>query len=789
MKRIVAFLAVLAVLLSPLVSNAQVRDGDFYTPLLGSGVFVDGIEVENQAGNEESGGGGGGARGSGGGSDGWSLIPKWVTDLMDKISELWETLQDLMTGQFIKDAIDGLFIKMIDEWMSPFFNVFGKSYLSTPKFADIALVQDAWTTISIIGLALLFFGIAFLIYKMLNGEKEINKVLIVFIGSFVLLIFSMTIINLVIVVQNWIVQDSLANMLETSNIEYNNLAGEDVVKAMVVGVDSIQNTEMSGMTVGELIYSQEGGLGTLFMISLFIIFPLWLVTILKNVLLLILVIFVAFWIVTASYTGNYDSVVGYANLFIRTQLVGVLMAMHWGISVKMQTKHGQGLGLNEIFGFSPIYMMVFMTVVLLVVIYFMWFKPSIEAIKSPITLAGGNVIENIGKFSDKASSTANHIGKRLAWEGLQESSLDWKARSQKMIDYGQQLQEGQPQDMFASMMGIQQYDIPDKVDEWVTEVGSVVKTEEIVNQVSDVSLRQADTRKTISALKDQGFKQKTMLSLSDSEMEKVQQILEQDDIKWQYGDNIKEHMHLDYENNVVVLEPDTAKDFLKEIEKTGVKTNQLQNVYEQRSRKGSVYYETASKDLKGNTDLIDDVVLDLQKDIPATRSILAKLSQEDFKSMQTKARKDGKEWVDVITHDQIDNRIQVPYENVEEVQSYLRPYMRDKIEYVRFDLPNGSNFAADMLMEWKRGVPSDSWEHRLTVQNNSIAMRPEDQKRFKKKFEEWKKDRIPYWTAGGGKIKVVIDGIPADYGHVPANGINMGKFESMKSFAVRRNEG
>ncbi|MFD2879939.1 hypothetical protein ACFTAO_34485 [Paenibacillus rhizoplanae] len=83
-----------------------------------------------------------------------------------------QSFKDLMSGKLIKDAIEGLVVLLVDELMSPLYDAFAQSYLFTPQIAEIALVQSGWSLFMIIGLVLLFIGISWLTFKIIQGKKR-----------------------------------------------------------------------------------------------------------------------------------------------------------------------------------------------------------------------------------------------------------------------------------------------------------------------------------------------------------------------------------------------------------------------------------------------------------------------------------------------------------------------------------------------------------------------------------------------------------------------------------------
>lgn len=166
-------------------------------------------------------------------------IPGWVDDMIQKVDDMIQSFKDLMSGKLIKDAIEGLIVLLVDELMSPLYDAFAQSYLFTPQIAEIAMVQSAWSLFMIIGLVLLFIGISWLTFKIIQGKKDLGSLLKVFLVCFVATYFSLTALNIANVGINWIASKMFEGIIGTSGIAYEGLDGQQILKAMIVGADGI----------------------------------------------------------------------------------------------------------------------------------------------------------------------------------------------------------------------------------------------------------------------------------------------------------------------------------------------------------------------------------------------------------------------------------------------------------------------------------------------------------------------------------------------------------------------
>lgn len=270
-------------------------------------------------------------------------MPEWVSALMEDFQQMNQTFKDLMSGKLIHDAIEGLIVSWVDEMMSPLYGAFAKSYLFSPRVAEISLVYSGWSIFSIIGLAAILAGSLVLAWNVIHGKKDLKKMLQAFIVSFVACLLSLTVLNFLNVLMNWITQKFLSGIIGTTDILYEGLKGDQILKSLILGADGITDAIYASKTLGEIVVATEGGIFTLLMFVTIVVVPLFFISVLKVLVLMMMAIFVAIWISYTAYSGKIETLIGFINIYIRTLLVGLISAIQYGIFVRLQTDYGEGL--------------------------------------------------------------------------------------------------------------------------------------------------------------------------------------------------------------------------------------------------------------------------------------------------------------------------------------------------------------------------------------------------------------------------------------------------------------
>lgn len=715
---------------------------------------------------------------SGGGS---ILIPNWVEDVINSVKNMTKSFEDLMSGQLIKDAIDGLVVKMVDDMLTPLFGAFGKSFLFTPRVAEIGLVYRTWSTFTIIGLVAIMAGVGVLAWKVISGKKEMKRLLIGFIVSFFAIIFSLTILNFLNVGVNWLTQSSLEGIVGEEKIDYQGLTGEEVLKAIIIGADAITDPAYAGQSLGQLTVESEGGIFTLLIVCFFEIMPLFLVSVMKTLLLMILAMFVAGWIAVTAYTGKLETLVGFGNIYIRTLLVGLACALYWGIFVRSQTNYGSGMGLSSDIGVPPIVFGVLSVIALLIAFYFFWIRPVWQAMLSPMTLGGAVTVERAGQWGERLSNGLNRTGKRLGMEGLQKRSLGWAEKSRQISDVGQRMKQaasgkGIMGDRLASDMTLGTTEALRGVNyeeptEWMRESGSVVVTETPSITASGEQLIMSDAAHIRRELTPKGFTSSALIHFPAEQhagmADKVQALQKkfgEEALQWHAASG---QLFVRDQVDPIVKELGNHQLFASKIHHGLAKDGAFVDLMQKK-----VTTLDPTKSAKAAADAIHKALPSYERmQVPAGKSeLLHKHLQEQPIS-----------WAkDVQLRD---DEIWVPAKHAVEAQKVLADMSKETVRQVRYDMPKGSSFLEGMVNDWKKSGTHTTLLSGMQVEvgSNHLLLKEEYSEAFAKAFEAYRKDRTPFWRTKNGTIKVIKDGVPVDYGrHAPVNGMDMGSFEKLQ---------
>ncbi|MGG4108814.1 hypothetical protein AAXB25_33470 [Paenibacillus lautus] len=705
---------------------------------------------------------------------GW-LIPDFVYDLLQKIDDLMQTFKDLMSGKLIKDAIEGFIVMSIDEAMSPLYDAFSKGYLFTPHIAEIDSVQKGWSIFMILGMASLFLAILWLTIRVISGKKDLKSLLKVFLVCFIVTYFSLTILNILNVGVNWFSQEMIQGILGTKDIQYQGLDGQQVLKALIVGVDGITDPTYSGQTLGQVVVETPGGLFTLIMYTLLNVFPLYLIVLFKQLLLIGLAIFVCVWISYTAFTGKYETLIGFFNLYTRSVLVGLFCSLHWSVFVQQQTQWSKGEGFLSALGIPPIFMAIVSGLLLIVFFYFFWIKPVFKAVNKPLTLNGADAVGKIGEWGLKGSSALSNLGKRMGSEGMQKKAMDWSKASENIKDAGERLRNQRSvslQSMASSMTGgvsesLQgvQYSEPER---WLEESGNITVTEdyEVELGASEIKSSGLNIYKTLS---DKGFETGKLLHVPDQERslmtEQLKTLKEEykDDVVWNEQTG---HLFLKGETPSMV-------DKLKEV---GFDTS---NVHDGVGRDGLIVDLDTKQALKiQDTKKSQQALETVEEELPVyTETKLSPdLAQKAYNQL---TNRDEYEWSSDLLME--NNKLWIPKEHEEEINEVLEEMISEKREKPRYDFPRHSQFAKEMIDEWKQSHLA--WADKIEVAaDQSHVYIPEEHKDdFEKHYEAYRKGKVPFWQAKNGKVYVIKDGVPVDHGQPPINGLDMGSFEKFKA--------
>ncbi|WP_342436725.1 hypothetical protein NSS79_25845 [Paenibacillus sp. FSL L8-0436] len=713
-------------------------------------------------------------------------IPDWVDDMIHKVDDMIQSFKDLMSGKLIKDAIEGLVVLLVDELMSPLYDAFAKSYLFTPQIAEIDLVQSGWSIFMIVGLVSLFIGISWLAFKIIRGKKDLGSLLKVFLLCFVATYLSLTVLNIANVGINWMASKMFEGIIGTSGITYEGLDGQQILKAMIVGAAGITEASYAAQTLGELTVSTSGGIFNLLGYLILVVLPLYVVAVVKTLVLMFMAILVNLWITQSAYTGKFETMLGFANLYVRTLIVGLICGLHWAIFVKMQTDYGEGTGFCAAIGIPPIIFAILSAVVLIVFFFFFWIKPLMRAAQNPMTLNGANVVESMGKWGEKTSTTLDSMGKRMGSEGVQKKALSMKEASKRMQSAAERMrtQRSVGKDKLASTLsgGMSEsvqgiaYQEP---EQWLEEGGQVH-----VDVEHELAFGESEIKSSAlnisTVLGEEGFRSVSLMQAPVAQRKKLTQKLSS--LKKEY----KEDVTWDESTGELILAGETL-DMLPQLEKDGFDVSAV--------REG-MYKDGAFVDLNHApkiTQLKDSAeakqaVEQIKEALPLyTRANLPE-AQAAAAYHALKDRADEYPWVKDLLLEQ--GALWLPDDDLEEATEVLEGMMAQTTRKIRYNFPRYSQFAASMLEEWERSSTSEALAKVLELANDEshVYVPEEHLNEFQKAYDTYRKDRTPYWRAKDGAVYVIKDRVPVNYGQPPLHGLDMGGFERLQKEMLHRHE-
>lgn len=713
-------------------------------------------------------------------------IPGWVDDMIQKVDDMIQSFKDLMSGKLIKDAIEGLIVLLVDELMSPLYDAFAQSYLFTPQIAEIAMVQSGWSLFMIIGLVLLFIGISWLTFKIIQGKKDLGSLLKVFLVCFVATYFSLTVLNIANVGINWIASKMFEGIIGTSGIAYEGLEGQQILKAMIVGSDGITDAAYVAQTLGELTVSTSGGIFNLLSYLLLVVLPLYVVAVLKTLVLIFMAILVNLWITQSAYTGKMETLLGFANLYLRTLLVGLICGLHWAIFVKMQTDYGEGEGFCAALGIPPIIFAILSALALLVFFFFFWLKPLMRAVQHPVTLNGAQVLDSVGKWGERTSTSLDSMGKRMGSEGVQKKALSMQEASKRMQQAADRMrtQRSVGKDKLVSTLsgGLSEsvqgiaYHEP---EEWLQEGGQIH-----VEALHELALGESEIKSSAlnisEVLGDEGFRSVSLLKAPVAQRKQLTKKLSS--LKKEYQEDVQ----WDEDTGELILAGPTL-DMLPQLEQEGFDISAV--------REG-MYKDGAFVDLNSSPKIsllsgsseAEHAVEQIKEALPLYTQ--AKLPQGKASSAYhaLQERADEYPWVKELLLEQ--GVLWLPDDDLEEATEVLEGMLTQTTRKIRVNFPRHSRFAASMIADWERIGTSEELAEMLELANDeSHAYIPEEHwNEFQTAYDSYRKDRIPYWRAKDGAVYVIKDRVPVNYGQPPLDGLDMGSFEQLQKEMLHRHE-
>ncbi|GBG08108.1 hypothetical protein PAT3040_02675, partial [Paenibacillus agaridevorans] len=726
---------------------------------------------------------------------GWSLpdwtiilgpLPKILADTGERMEQMTTTVSDVMNGTFLKTAVDSLVILWADESLTPMLTVFQKIYLFTPRIAELGFVRTLWSAITILCVIALFVGIGVLTNQVLKGKKDMRKLLIGFIVSLGTSIFSLTILNIINVLLNWLTQMMTEGIIGTTDLDYTSLSGQEILKALTMGSDALTDPAYAGKTLGETL-SEVGGLFSL-LVHTYTVFPVMYVLATIKILTLIgMAIGVGFWIAYVAFSGRLEVLIGFLNIYIRTLFVGVIMTLHWAIFVKAQTDYSLGEGIWAEMGVHPVIAAPVSVIVLLILLYFIWLKPLWRGVRDPITLNGGKVVENAGHWSEKASTSLQAIGKRLGSEGIQKRGLNFASMAKKMQDSGRKMQESRSQlgnRMLSKATGgvseVLQGVHYEQPKDWAVQTGDIVTPEAMPVSFAGAQVV-AEAHEIAHTLKAEGYQAGTMIVVPKAERADMQNMLALPNFQQKYGSALT-YKAATGELVASGKNGSAALNELREAQFTvtdSVHGHTLDGVFV--GQDGGVKKIATGK-------AVDEALQTVKQKLPAFTK--ANLSPEDAAAAHGQLLANPKRypWVDKLKLRK--DGLWVPEELVPEVKTVLEGMQKHGVKRIQLDLPKGSRFLGKMMKEWQDSGTHDEWLPAVEAdeKTNRVLVQQEKLTSFQAAYDAYRKERTPYWRTASGKVKVILDGQPVDYGQPPLRGLDMGSFEDLQREMMRKQQ-
>lgn len=713
---------------------------------------------------------------SGGASESW-LVPDWVTDLINSIDDMIQKFKDLMSGKLIKDALVGLGVLLVDEALTPLYDAFSKGFLFTPQIAEVDGVKGAWSVVMIIGMALLFLGILYMAIKVYSGKASLGTLLKIFIGAFVINFFSLTILNIINVGVNMGTQNMLQGALETSGIIYQGLDGQQLLKALIVGVDGITDPTYADQTLGQMVVEMPGGIFVLIAYSLVIVLPFYLLIVLKQIVLIVMAVLISFWITQTAFTGKYETLIGYANLYIRTLIVSFVCAVYWAVFVQQQSKWAKGEGFLSSLGVPPIFIAIITGIALLVLVYFIWIKPLFKAIKSPVTLNGANVMEGMSKLGLKGSEVISNMGKRFGSEGLQKRASDLEEVSKNLGDSADKLKNQRSvtaANLTSRMTGglsesIQNLEYVEP-EHWIREGKDIIAVEE-----NNVELGTAKTfvspEKMEGDLVEKGFEAGAVIEIKADHKKTVDSQLALIDPEQREG------IRWNSQTGKLFI-PDAADNVYESLQNAGVDVSVIHESFEKDGL--AVQMGTGKPIMIEETKAAEKTLKAVEKALPY--HVETNLSPNDANQMykELSSRADEFDWAEDLVIE--DDKLWVPKNHSEDIQHVMEQMISTLTKKSRMNFPKHSKYAEKMIDEWQADENKE-WAKEIEIsRDGSHVYVPENYKKlFLEAYEGYRKDRIPYWRSKNGKVYVIKDGVATNYGQPPLNGLDMGSFEELQN--------
>ncbi|WP_162495396.1 hypothetical protein [Paenibacillus bovis] len=739
------------------------------------------------AGGASGGASGGAASDGGGGGDAW-YIPQWVTDLMEKVDAMLKTFQDLMSGKLIYDAINSVVILWANDSVEPIMDLFARSFLFTPRVAEMVFVQNAWSIFMTISFVLMVVAVLLLAYSLIRGNKAPGPILKNFMICFVCSVLSLTIINIINVGVNGFTATSLESMVGGTGIDYKNISGDNVLKSMVVGGKALSDPTFKEQTLTQTLSAEKGGIFTMFLFLLTVVDTMTLMTFIKLIAIVLLSILSPVYVSISAMLGRIDPITGFLNLFVRTTLAGYLMALFWGWSVKLQNQTLNQEGWLYDLGIPATWFICFLALVASFILYNQWLRPLWFAMSDPVTLGGGATLEGLGIAGNHLADFIGHVGSQFGLTGLQKKAKSWSDKSKSMADQGRRMREERERQMQNRMNGNKssrsryQQAINDPQADMYLQEPAAADWVQSIETLEDEDIAPASFR-GLSLLDSGRSLQKTMDAAGFTRQTSVQLAAGAEEAAQQWIHNLPKGLRA----QVSSLDG-------RSLMITGDPTQLLKNLED-----AELGYDLQSSQYLNEGVSVDANTGRIHADnSESSRAVLDQLAHDqdtyqrvnmpyaEAKAALKQAQKEGASWTKYA--DLRSDGLWVHSSDIEQAMLDLGKARGTTTKVMRVELPPDSRFLNEMLDTWeKSGKYNELLEAIETSDSDTeLFVRADQYEAFEQAYNDYRKGRRPYWTTRSGEVKVIQDQTAITYGSAPTNGLDMGSFENYVKRRVKK---
>lgn len=372
-----------------------------------------------------------------------------IKTAIDNIIELYESIQ-LLFEEGLVGIINKTVSQHLNDALSSVAGVFGKVYLVTPGIGRIKFVKKAWSVLVIMSIALIGLSLITTAYKVgkgygdsQKGRKAAKSVGIAI--AFVLI--SLYLVDLGIWAQNWfwttVLKESLPTILSDHYKNLYEIPGDMVLKIAfgnyTMSLDDLMTLEITEVFLNPQNGSAGGLLGLIF--SMTLLFLSGIIGYLRYIVLCGLGIVSPAYLTGGALMGDDRPAAGLLNILIRTITLQSIFDIGW-ITMVMLSRLEDAADIIYSIGIAPVVANIFILLIVLIIAILYWVIPMWKAAKSPVTLAGGEVIERFGDITKTLSSASGSVARNMGWVRAESVSVQGKEMGSKLKELGNKIKTG-----------------------------------------------------------------------------------------------------------------------------------------------------------------------------------------------------------------------------------------------------------------------------------------------------------------------------------------------------------